>query len=362
MIEQLNSEGYETERVKNEKQSNSECNEDNPKYEVKPAVIKYYYANNDYELRTNIPPIYSNDEINIDNPERDISMNQKLAGKPNPKTLIPPVIVPPIYEQNYWKGTNISTNNHINTEFATDLYQSGYLPSRSTPEISRYNDHDGSSSESTFSDNQENFKYNYLNLNLDDMQREKNKFVQTIQPNVYTFNDVIEPVSSNIGISQVNEQQFVDKHFRNGNTYYNRYNQTKKHNIAYDPNIVSQEDIYDPRFTGYGTSYRSYFDEFIGQPKFYYDDIDAMRMPNYITRSNIDHLPFANQYGPIQEHSNRGNIRDMVEKSYMNNNINMRNDLQESLMRKRNAEMEYIRRAPRSSGGQRMMGGMGFRG
>ena len=37
----------------------------------------------------------------------------------------------------------------------------------------------------------------------------------------------------------------------------------------------------------------------LGQTKFYYDDVDAIRMPNYITRSNIDHQPFADRYGPL---------------------------------------------------------------
>ena len=54
---------------------------------------------------------------------------------------------------------------------------------------------------------------------------------------------------------------------------------------------VTESDIYDPRFNGYGTSYRAYTDENIGQTRFYYDDINSVRMPNYIVRSNID---FAN--------------------------------------------------------------------
>ena len=46
---------------------------------------------------------------------------------------------------------------------------------------------------------------------------------------------------------------------------------------------INQANIYDPRF-GYGTGYRSYIDETTGQPRFYYDDIDAITKPNYIVK------------------------------------------------------------------------------
>ena len=78
--------------------------------------------------------------------------------------------------------------------------------------------------------------------------------------------------------------------------------------IGHDPNVIeipykkSEEilpydrqthldDIYDPRFTGYGTSYRSYLEPVTGQTRFYYDDIDAYKRPNYLCRSKVDHIP-----------------------------------------------------------------------
>ena len=127
---------------------------------------------------------------------------------------------------------------------------------------------------------------------------------------------------------------------------------------------VGPEDIYDPRFTGYGTSYRSYYDDFVGQPRFYYDDIDAMRMPNYVVRSKVDHLGFSDQYGPMNDNYgvNNDEMREMVNQSFLDNSLSFRNDLQERLMRKRNAELAYIRQFPKRTSGQRMLGGMGFRG
>ncbi len=50
-------------------------------------------------------------------------------------------------------------------------------------------------------------------------------------------------------------------------------------------------DLYDPRFTGYGTSSRSYLEPVTGQVRFYYDDIDSYKRPNYISRSKVDFIP-----------------------------------------------------------------------
>ena len=126
---------------------------------------------------------------------------------------------------------------------------------------------------------------------------------------------------------------------------------------------MSETDIYDPRFNGYGTSYRAYEDEFIGQTRFYYDDINAVRMPNYITRSNIDNLPFADKYGPIPEghsngNSNTCNMRKLANNGFLNSALQHRADISQKLMRKRNNELSQRRQAPIRTGGQRMLGGM----
>ena len=53
--------------------------------------------------------------------------------------------------------------------------------------------------------------------------------------------------------------------------------------------IIDTSNVYDPRSNSYGTSYRSYIDKMTGQVRYYYDDINAIRQPNYITRNNILH-------------------------------------------------------------------------
>ena len=41
-------------------------------------------------------------------------------------------------------------------------------------------------------------------------------------------------------------------------------------------NLATTANVYDPRFTGYGTSYRAYNEPVTGQTRFYYDDVNAM--------------------------------------------------------------------------------------
>ena len=116
---------------------------------------------------------------------------------------------------------------------------------------------------------------------------------------------------------------------------------------------ITESDVYDPRFYGYGTSYRSYIEEVTGQPRFYYDDINSIRMPNYISRSNIDFANYADTYGPLNNLNKNGNpntnqIRDLAQNSFLNSSLQHRTELQERLMRKRNNELWQLRKYPTS--------------
>ena len=198
-----------------------------------------------------------------------------------------------------------------------------------------------------------------------------NLYTQTIQPDVYTRSQINEPINSNIGISFT--QQFPPLTC-NTDMMSGVVNYTEHDPRIYTPEPVPQNscvkspvdiyNVYDPRFTGYGTSYRSYTDDNIGQTKFYYDDVDAIRMPNYLVRSNIDHQPFADQYGPLPtngENGNRNNpdIHSLANDSFLTASIQQRTDLQERLMRKVNAEQWQKRSAPKSTQQRRMIGGLG---
>ena len=111
------------------------------------------------------------------------------------------------------------------------------------------------------------------------------------------------------------------------------------------------DNVYDPRFYGYGTSYRAYIEPVTEQPRFMYDDVNAIRMPNYIVRSNIDHIKNADSYGTLEESNKNGienflDLRKRVEKEWVDNSITFRNDMMERLMRKRNNELIQSRSMP----------------
>jgi hypothetical protein len=120
---------------------------------------------------------------------------------------------------------------------------------------------------------------------------------------------------------------------------------------------VNESNVYDPRFSGYGTSYRSYTDDVLGNTKFFYDDINAVRMPNYVARSKIDFLPMADTYGPMSNaNGNEYNsiIRNLANDAWTRNSLEFRSGLQQSLMRKRNAELWQKRQFPKYTSSQRM--------
>jgi len=357
-----------------------------------------------------------------------VSINQRLAGKANPKTLIKPVITPPCVALDYWKTNNLVTFSQINNDREIDLYNSGYItmsccpnttnPIIATPAEPRSALEERSAtihaahaatpladrrSARNFVPLKETFEFPYVkeqetrffdnqglvntscgynpsqiknglpvNLaagnceNTPEMrQYNENLFTQTIQPGVYVKNQVNEPINANIGISFTQQIppttcSAVDKY--GGEVIYTEHNpidykpqkQEKVRNLS-----PSESNVYDPRFSGYGTSYRSYTDPLLGQPKFYYDDVDAIRMPNYICRNNIDNQPFADHYGSFNEkgNSNHSNIRALANNAFLDSALTFRTGLQQSLMRKINAESWQQRKSPISTSGQRMLGG-----
>jgi len=189
----------------------------------------------------------------------------------------------------------------------------------------------------------------------------KNIFTQNIQPDSYSFNEVIEPINSNIGISFT--QQFEptscsrdDKGLTWTEHDPRTYNPPQK--PIQLPTGVTESEIYDPRFSGYGTSYRSYNEDVTGQTRFYYDDVNSVRMPNYITRSNIDFANYADSYGPLTNKNqygnvNTNNIHALAQDSFLRCSIQQREELQEKLMRKRNAELQQLRQFPMHTNGQK---------
>lgn len=376
-----------------------------------------------------------------------VSANQKLAGPPNPKTHIAPVIAPPSSDLSYWKANNLVVHSAINSETQQEAYLSGFQVSTCCGELEdtylvpqggggcpyavpieeayeAYEEYESPRNdnnrpymrENYTSENsvQENYNYPYLktanntpnkrivvrpnesgevntacgynpqqlytaglptNLPAGNCEQNpafkrynENLFTQTLEPGVYTRNEVNQPINSNIGISFTQQLEPTTCKTTDEGLMFTEHDPRIIEPAIADPNLaviegVNMSNIYDPRHSGYGTSYRAYTDDLLGQTRFMYDDIDAIRMPNYITRSNIDFQPYADSYGPLPAGGAYGNefnskIRALANDTFTKSTIEQRTGLAQSLMRKRNAEMWQLRMFPINTSSQRMAGGM----
>lgn len=306
--------------------------------------------------------------------------NQSLVGPANPKTMVPPIIAPRIADLEYWRMNDKLRPEIVNV--VKDRYEneSGYNVSYSPEEYTYKEPVEYSCSRKkkknrktnqpnmTFSKDVDTNKYSIIENfpyevepeddkypELEDKERllfnkpfnnntlfkgkyNPNVFTQSISPSTYHINDRNEPINSMMGVSY--PQQFEESNYEEIEPYED----------------VNMSNVYDPRFNGYGTSYRSYIDDVAEQPRFYYDDVNAIKMPNYISRSNIDVTPFGDKYGALQKHNPyTPSIHKLADKHYMDSMNTFRDEMQERLMRKRNSEMWQTRMYPISKNNQRML-------
>jgi hypothetical protein len=329
------------------------------------------------------------------------TFNRNLAGPANPKTFIQPVIVPKCMDIEYWKTNNLVTHSAINQDSHTDLYASGYEvtscqeDSSENRDVANHRNNENSLYYESYSEPIDDFDEiddsdgDKVEIQLDDLsgqsntdyglpsnvsvgscptskefkQYNQNLHTTIVTPGVYYRNKFIEPISSNIGISHVpmfnpTTHEEIDN---SEDVMYTEHDYDLVDPGIGEPdyeltNAVSLDNIYDPRHNGYGTSYRAYTDDQLGQTKFYYDDIDSVKMPNYITRSNIDFANYADSYGPKpagheQGNPNTRNIREMANETFLNCAIQHRTDIMKSLSRKNSDRTWQLRQAPISTAG-----------
>ena len=167
-------------------------------------------------------------------------------------------------------------------------------------------------------------------------QYNNNKFTSIIQPGVYSKTEIIEPINSNIGISFPQQFQPVSKNVQNNQTVYTHQDhRIVSQNQEIDiPEQINESNIYDPRYYGYGTNYRTYIDNMTGQPRFYYDDI-TVHINDFFTRNKLDFTTFAPSNNSTSNYNNL-EIRQMAQNDFANSSIDHRTDLQSRLLRKVN--------------------------
>lgn len=329
------------------------------------------------------------------------SVNQALASNPyhlntpppagNPKTRITPLIIPAILDPTYWsedfvvpQGINDNTNDelylsgqidlsnqcgqtsHLKTTFNPTTYTSQPYPQQQqqiNPIIEPFHLTPSEKSNNSLGDvygcgyNPNNLNHN-LPTNITTGQcstndafntYNKNLYTQSIDPNIFARNQTVEPLNSNIGIDWTQQFEPVKcERDEYGNKIFISEDPRLSTPVYPNQNPPSAEphNVYDPRFVGYGTSYRQYIDPMSGQPRFYYDDVDAIRRPNFIIRSNIDDAPWAPSYGPLSSDSNASNTLNhaLANKKFVDGSLELRTHLQERYMRKYNSEIGWQRR------------------
>jgi hypothetical protein len=322
-----------------------------------------------------------------------ISKNQLLSSlnssninlNVNPKTLETPIIVPHAYDFDSWKFDNSYNRSDINDENFNDYFNySGFIPSTYCSENFNnnkygdkiYNERNKvknssltsiTSSVKPINDNSLLFSEN-KNLNINSNTNITNILPSTLpqsQTNLSVKN--AQQLQTLDEISDCSQNENLQKYFKEIETSIIEpnifQNDSKVWSNIDEKNIlepfnniddsVSNSDVYDPRYNGYGTNYRSYNDEVTGQPRFYYDDIDVIRKPNYITRNEIDTTSFGDKYGPLSKLAEFGNpfnnnIQTFAHEHWTDSSLLFRTEMKERLMRKRNNELKQLKTHPKS--------------
>lgn len=329
--------------------------------------------------------------------QETISLNQSLVGPANPKTLVAPVIPPPIYQQ---KQNDFIFFPQINDQRRQELSQNGYMtfypspvsgpmyPPSSNPYSVPLQENYSNEEKYNFSSPvgyqvKSNQQYSTLNIpsidtqcgyqpsNLDyglpinyssnQCQRteqateyNKNLFRIPIQPGIYTTNQVNNPGGSmyNLGISHQDQfQPYVvekKKDFIEFQQYdpnlYPGLSQPQSSPSSNGQRQIFRNEINDPRLTGYGTSYRSYVDPLLGQPRYFYRDVDTWTQPDYITRNQLDFTSIGTSVGPLSQTPLQGqSLYSCADNTFTDSTIDFRTELQQRLMNK-NSEREWQQR------------------
>ena len=303
------------------------------------------YAPNNNEFCTRVP-------FDAVSSEEFPTMNKALTGKANPRTLIKPTIAPPSHDITCWRQNPNVEHSQINTKTPMNPSLAGF----GWGETELYCPVGPS----------------------DDGLEISSPYYNPLQPHIYTSTDDFQPINNNLGISYA--PQFPNTTLQENVAGNELFFDTNVYTVKEEPFRLlaaseyrepeisiqkrsnaparappcslsrAQEGVYDPRFTGYGSSDRSYYDDLSGSIKYYYDDINAVRMPSYITRSKIDSCvtPLGDSYGALSAgHLTLTEAKKCAESSWLDNSLNFRVDLSKSLMRKKNEEMVQRRLAPK---------------
>lgn len=319
---------------------------------------------------------------------------RRLIGGVNPRTLIPPKIIPPITDMEEWGTDNYTIHSATNNYRSDELFLSGYITlddckckgickcakQWSKPLIKEGFDNFGSAGpKGNWSTSSTNISGHLGPLTshtnsecrgtlLTDCGGENLKEV-TADHNYLSPYDVSEQrlsrpqILQNYGISRVPEKSVYTSITDGEDLMFIEQRRKCGDKAPYSTDYITGDEpsmIYDPRMVGYSDSKRGYVDKLLGQSKFYYDDINAARAPNYITRNKIDIYSFGESTGRLRDPRDLrtcGDNNQLAVEEFHNSALQHRADMMQSLMSKRNGEMWQRKEFPISTNGQRMLGG-----
>lgn len=184
----------------------------------------------------------------------------------------------------------------------------------------------------------------------------RNQGMQIVQPGMFYQSEVLDPISANIGISH--SQQFNPQTARAtapGEVVYTDHDATQYVGANFVDNKITGEElqnIYDPRYTGYASNDRYYLDAMTGQPRFFYDDIDGVKRPSYIVRSNVDHIGDFDQTGAMKHGTLDFDYREIANTQFHESALDLRSDIQTRLAQKNYARTAQLRDMPLSNTGR----------
>lgn len=286
----------------------------------------------------------------------------------NPRQFIPPVIPPRTVEYGYW---NYPSTMPVNYEPLQDITDTPIEDTMLASHMSRINPNDEKYSELM----EQTPKCAYTTKYFE--QPENKLFLQDVEPNVFSYSQVQDPINSNLGISYTPTMpvRMRDSICSPIGTYplYSRYDpqliredgplgrrlempergpwSNKLSHIEPAKGSFDESDIYDARNSSVGgDAYRSYSDVNLGNVSYYYSDIDAYKKPTFIMRNKVDHVDYVSPQNKTTPYYKRNasldDIRPLVENQWTSDEIFFREDMMERLMRKVNSERWQLRSNP----------------
>lgn len=217
--------------------------------------------------------------------------NQKLIGKPHPKTFITPIIAPRAFDSDVWRDNEFVHPHGINRKKQHYEYESGYK-----------------SCEEPINIKSVRFEFPYeINDNCDDVyNREYNS--KNNKHDQYDF-------YSNKREHAISRSNKHDSHYKQVDTLNFR-----QYDMANFESLNTQADLQSKNFVG---------------------------MPD-ISRSNLDFAKNSNLYNHFinENEYEPANMREFAEKSFLYHQLEHRNNISESLMYKKNIEASIRNKYP----------------